>query len=824
MLPGNNEAHIWEVEVLDGGNAADLSTVAQVKGTFVRQRDPDSGVEIVGDVIGNIVSVMLETACYAYAGSLRGIIEIETSDGAVITLAEKYFNVREPKPDQIVDPGQAFPGIKKQAEMLNAMQAVDASLSSRMSVAEGRIDNLSHLPDGSTSGDAELTDIRVAANGTTYPNAGDAVRGQVNALIGGIGNYNTVDLLALYGRPASTTVSGIQFTLIGLNKYRATGTATAAAYANVYHMGTGVFEPGATYHFRVSTTDANLRLVAFFYDSTDTIISGTSQYMSADRDVTVPAGAVKTSIYVQVPNGATVNDAEIEFYCVTGLSNAELDAKIDSVEAELDAKIDDVAGNTYAALEENGVLCLPPKMWEVGGATFTENGVTYSNNPKRIRTKFDSTIALYPGDTLRMDWTKYVCWVGGKKADGTYGFSGKRTGDYAMGEFFTEIHVVVGYADETGITYVEDMDALSQAFRVIRAPHVGKPVTTAWEYGGLYVDSALPYDANFSRRTDFIRVGHGSQISFELANANHLLRIYQYDASKNYIANSGAESYRASGQIVVNDKTAFVRVTMKDYNNAAVSETFDRGVRVYIDPIQYPLPAKPMLTIIDDDTLSEAHIEKVHTQADNEGIKVTFACEPYWVEQGDFAATLRQYEREGFHVTFHCYKQSDIYRPGAQYRDYAAMEADFVTGLQKMQEMGFINYKYFVAPFGSHDADIIALAQKWGMHCLVSIAQRTYEPAVVLYDRWTIPRIGLNQHDADGSVTLAELEAQMDACAAAKGWLLVGTHFDTWSTEEGFDRFHEAVTYAKSKGFDIVTLGEGFERWRKYYDIHELNS
>ena len=138
--------------------------------------------------------------------------------------------------------------------------------------------------------------------------------------------------------------------------------------------------------------------------------------------------------------------------------------------------------------------------------------------------------------------------------------------------------------------------------------------------------------------------------------------------------------------------------------------------------------------------------------------------------------------------------------------------------------MGFINYKYFVAPFGSHDADIIALAQKWGMHCLVSIAQKAYEPAVVLYNRWTIPRIGLNQHDADGSVTLAELKAQMTACAAANGWILIGTHFDTWSASEGFERFHEVVEHAKALGFDIVTLGEGFERWRKYYDIHELNS
>lgn len=60
---------------------------------------------------------------------------------------------------------------------------------SKITTLESRMDTFTRLSEGSTTGDAELQDIRVGANGITYDTAGNAVRGQYSQLKEDLGEY-----------------------------------------------------------------------------------------------------------------------------------------------------------------------------------------------------------------------------------------------------------------------------------------------------------------------------------------------------------------------------------------------------------------------------------------------------------------------------------------------------------------------------------------------------------------------------------------------------------------------------------------------------------
>lgn len=103
----------------------------------------------------------------------------------------------EPRPGDTAEPSDSDLSLFQQAidaaaVIAGAAGAID-QLEADVAVQTARIDNIVALPDGSTTADAELTDIRIGYNGKTYASAGDAVRGQVESA-----NNDIVDLKKTY--------------------------------------------------------------------------------------------------------------------------------------------------------------------------------------------------------------------------------------------------------------------------------------------------------------------------------------------------------------------------------------------------------------------------------------------------------------------------------------------------------------------------------------------------------------------------------------------------------------------------------------------------
>lgn len=138
-------------------------------------------------------------------------------------------------------------------------------------VINGRIDEFTHLTDGSTTGDAELADIRVGGNGVTYDTAGDAVRGQYNAL------KTELDTYAMEYRGAtSAAITTLKHGIYSVAKANAAAiglpSGMVANYGLLFVLTTGV--SCSSYLMESASPQKIWRGVgSTWYDITDTTLS-----------------------------------------------------------------------------------------------------------------------------------------------------------------------------------------------------------------------------------------------------------------------------------------------------------------------------------------------------------------------------------------------------------------------------------------------------------------------------------------------------------------------------------------------------------------------
>ena len=148
-------------------------------------------------------------------------------------------------------------------------------------------------------------------------------------------------------------------------------------------------------------------------------------------------------------------------------------------------------------------------------------------------------------------------------------------------------------------------------------------------------------------------------------------------------------------------------------------------------------------------------------------------------------------------------------------RDMTQAEANFVAGLEKMEQFGFSDYLYWVSPYGVFDPEMQELAKKYGMECLVSYNKNAFITEGNC-DRFNIPRYSLS---ASGDTTLPKIMEAINACCLANGWIIVTTHVNEWGgqVDEMSQTLSDLIQYALDSGMEVVSFAEGYERAQDWF-------
>jgi len=131
MTTQDENAHTWEITILDGGEPANIT--GTVTGKFLRC--DNETVLIGGTLAGNVASVTLKRGCYVLPsgknhGTLSGIMNVTTASGTM-TIGALVFSVQNLTSDVIVDPGRVIPSL---AELIDKIEACEEATAAAQGV------------------------------------------------------------------------------------------------------------------------------------------------------------------------------------------------------------------------------------------------------------------------------------------------------------------------------------------------------------------------------------------------------------------------------------------------------------------------------------------------------------------------------------------------------------------------------------------------------------------------------------------------------------------------------------------------------------------
>ena len=359
-----------------------------------------------------------------------------------------------------------------------------------------------------------------------------------------------------------------------------------------------------------------------------------------------------------------------------------------------------------------------------------------------------------------------------------------------------------------------------------------------WTGQTCHVSGTSTATANCNIYYDFLPKGMNPGDNFIIryeSDSNAIgVRYYFYDSNANTVGSGSGSGI----DIPFTVPDGAVKWLFRIYVNSG--KTLDNYLTriqvIKLHPKKMDVPL--IFSIIDDDASNDELVTKFHDSCCHNGVKGNYAVIIKNIEDGyTTASKLLGYEDEGFGTLIHCYQQAGATEWNTTPRTDAvtnACRANLAKGMRQMQELGFVNYNFWVTPGGHHEKDLVEMSKQLDNKCLISTNNNRHN-SMQDFDRWYIKRISLKSDD--NGITensMAGVKAFIDSTVAAGGgWLIITTHFNdgwdslTWDTTLdtngypiGYARFNEMVQYAISKGMIPMSIPQA---WQYYEPILNAN-